>query len=772
MDRTGVIYTDESLVGAEITLTNCDREPIHIPGLVQPYGFLLCLHEQTRRVVQASANTQALLGITAESLIGQGLDCLFDPTRLADIEIQLTMLTEGHRLVGVRLDKIPGQPFYKLILHRFDALLWLEFEPVAEAADGPLNLPSLNDALGQMLAAASVVEFCEYAVQQVREITGFDRVMAYRFAEDESGEVVAEARRSDLESFLGLHYPATDIPKQARAMYLKNWLRFIPDVEYVPVPLVPVRNPASQRPPDMTYSVLRSVSPIHVEYLKNMGVGATMTISLIRDGQLWGLLVCHHYAPRLVSYELRDLCQFIGKTFSALLKSKEQADDFAYQLRLREHQARLFGLLAEFPDFRQALYDHLPVVKDVFDCGGVLVSFDGELATYGSTPDATQMRELLGWLSTHATGELFHTSSYTRHNPAGVAIRSTASGILAIRLDRAAGDFIVWLRPEVLQTVTWAGQQQKAEVMKDGQLHLSPRHSFAAWSESVENMAEAWKPIEIEAAQEIRLRIADIRLKLFNEIQARALQLSRLNAELERSNDELDSFAYVASHDLKEPLRGIHNYSVFLLEDYADKLDTDGVDKLNTLVRLSQRMESLIESLLQLSRVGRLEPDVQQVDLNMILAEAIEILQPRLEQTGTLITVAQPLPTVPADPVRLREVFNNLLTNAMRYNDSAVKTVEIGVAPTGITGPRGSINPAAFHVLFVRDNGIGIDSRHHESIFKIFKRLHSQDKYGGGTGAGLAIVKKMIEKSGGQLWVESQPAQGATFFFSLPKYTA
>ncbi|RSK35441.1 ATP-binding protein [Hymenobacter metallilatus] len=769
MDRTGITLTDESLVGQEITLTNCDREPIHIPGLIQPYGFLLCLDEHSHRVVQASANTWELLGMAAEELIGQGLDWLFEPARLMEINAQLEQLREGHRLLGVRLDQLPGRPFYKLILHRFDALLWLEFEPVAASPGELLDMPSLNDALGQMLAAVSVVEFCEHAVQQVRAITGFDRVMAYRFAEDESGEVVAEARRPDLESFLGLHYPATDIPKQARAMYLKNWLRFIPDVGYLPVPLVPVRNPSSQRPPDMTYSVLRSVSPIHVEYLQNMGVGATMTISLIREGKLWGLLVCHHYSPRLVSYELRDLCQFIGKTFSALLRSKEQADDFAYQVRLREHQARLFGLLAEFPDFRTTLYQHLPVVKEIFDCGGVVVSFEGDIGLCGNTPTEAQARELLAWLDAHMPGELFHTSSYTRHNPAGVVLRATASGILAIRLSHSPGDYLIWLRPEVLQTVTWAGKQQKAEIQKDGVLHLSPRSSFAAWSQSVENTALEWKPLEIDSAQEIRLRIADIRLRLFNEIQERAQVLTRLNAELERSNDELDSFAYVASHDLKEPLRGIHNYSVFLLEDYADKLDAEGIHKLETLVRLSQRMEALIESLLQLSRVGRLEPEVQQIDVNQVVREVVEILRPRLEQNGVQLSVAQPLPIVQADPVRLREVFNNLLTNAMRYNDSAVKTVEVGVVTDKVIGPRGPIDPAAYHTFYVRDNGIGINSRHHESIFKIFKRLHGQDKYGGGTGAGLAIAKKMIEKSGGQLWVESQPQEGATFFFSVPK---
>ncbi|SDX90239.1 ATP-binding protein [Hymenobacter psychrophilus] len=775
MDRTGLTLTDESLAGQPVTLTNCDREPIHIPGAIQPYGLLLCLAPDTHRIVQASANTAALLALPAETLLGRGLDCLFAGPRQAEVATWLPTLREQPKLLGVRLDALPGQPFFKLIGHQFDNLLWLELESVAEPeAARPLNLPSLNDALAELLAAESVADFCQAAVRQVRDLTGFDRVMTYRFGADGSGEVVAEAARADLEPFLGLRYPATDIPQQARAMYLKNWLRFIPDVDYVPVPLVPAFNPLSARPPDMTYSVLRSVSPIHLEYLRNMGVAATMAISVIRDGELWGLIVCHHATPRLVSYELRDLCLFLGKTFSALLRGKEQADDYASQLRLREHQVHLFGLLAEAADFREALYDHLPAVQAVFDCGGLLVRFDGELRTVGSVPEPAQVTALLDWLhhEAPATADVFATNSYVRHRPAGVAARATASGLLAICLDPTAGDYIVWLRPELLQTVTWAGRQQKAEELRDGQVFLSPRQSFEAWSQAVENTATPWKPIELEAAREIRLRIADIRLRQLGEVQARARALNALNAELARSNNDLDSFAYVASHDLKEPLRGIHNYSIFLLEDYADQLDAEGVNKLQTLVRLSQRMEALIESLLRISRVGRLEPELQAVDVNQVVAEVLDLLHPRLTETGTTVSVPVALPMVQADPVRLGEVFNNLITNAMRYNDQPHKAVSILAMPAGsVVGPQGPIDPARYQVLAVRDNGIGIEARHFENIFKLFKRLHGQDKYEGGTGAGLAIVRKMIESLGGQVWPESTPGQGTTFYFTIPTFT-
>lgn len=751
-----------------VTLTNCDREPIHIPGAIQPYGFLLCLDEDTRHIVQASANTGELIGIPADELLLGGLGQVLGPDKVAEIEALLPTLGTTAKLLGARLDGVAGQPYYKIVLHRHDHLLWLECEPVTETTGPPLDLPFLNAALGEMLAAGTVLEFCQHAVEQVRAITGFDRVAIYRFAADESGEIIAEALQADLPPWLGLHYPATDIPQQARAMYLKNWLRFIPDAGYAPVPLVPVRNPDTNRPPDMTYAMLRSVSPIHLEYLRNMGTGATMTISLIREGQLWGMITCHHGTPRLVGYELRELCQFIGKTFSALLPSKERTDENEYQLHIRGQQAQLFEHVASHANFVEGLYQAMPTVMDVFECGGAAICFDDEIVTLGVTPTEPQIRELLAWLPTHAKQDIFHTNSYAALNPAGQAWRTTASGLMAAPLTDAPGNYLLWFRPEMVQTVTWAGRNEKPQALADGQVFLSPRQSFEAWKEFVQYSAAPWRPLEMEAAREIRQRISDVRLRVFNELQAHAQSLSRLNAELERSNDELDSFAYVASHDLKEPLRGIHNYSLFLLEDYAHQLDDEGVHKLRTLVRLSQRMEGLIESLFQLSRVGRTELEMADVDLNTLVAGVIELLQPRLEETHTTITVAGPLPTVRANGVRLEEVFSNLFTNAMKYNDQPAKAVTVGLMPAG---PEPLAEPDRFHMFYVQDNGIGIDPKHHNSIFKLFKRLHVQEKYGGGTGAGLAIAKKMVEKHGGTLWVESTKGCGATFYFTLPKTT-
>jgi len=261
-------------------------------------------------------------------------------------------------------------------------------------------------------------------------------------------------------------------------------------------------------------------------------------------------------------------------------------------------------------------------------------------------------------------------------------------------------------------------------------------------------------------------------------LETQAQELAEANAFLSRSNRDLDEFAYVASHDLREPLRGIHNYATFLLEDYADKLDAEGRLKLETLRRLSKRMDTLIDALLQFSRVGRTELAIQRTNLQQVLDGVLDLLRIRLEEQGVEIRVPTPLPAVVCDRVRIGEIFENLIVNAVKYNDKPERWVEIGMAPSASdrpepaagAGKRPRTKPPT--VFYVRDNGIGIPERHREIVFRIFKRLHGRDKFGGGTGAGLTIVKKIVERHGGRIWIESIPGEGTTFFFTLAQEMA
>ena len=233
---------------------------------------------------------------------------------------------------------------------------------------------------------------------------------------------------------------------------------------------------------------------------------------------------------------------------------------------------------------------------------------------------------------------------------------------------------------------------------------------------------------------------------------------------MQQSNQDLDDFAYIASHDLKEPLRGISNYASFLLEDYREKLDEDGQDKLHTLQRLCQRLESLIDSLLHYSRVGRADLAVGELDVGTVVEEVLDSLKISLEEAGISVRTPAPLPTIHCDAVRVRELFRNLITNAMKYNDKADKWIEIGCRASGPTED-GTV--AETPIFYVRDNGIGIAEKHLDSMFRIFKRLHGRDKFGGGTGSGLTIVKKIVQRHGGRMWVESTVGEGTTFYFTL-----
>ena len=758
----------EVITPENVDLSNCDREAIHLPGAIQPHGILFALTEPELEIVQVSNNTFDFIGIHPENLLKTPLKELLDDQQINSIQECLAEEFEKVNPLTISIKHQEQELIFDGIIHRSDQVLILELEPAVyqNKADFFSFHHLVQSPLNKMQKASGLHELSQIIVKEVRKLTGFDRVMLYQFDNEGSGTVVAEDKLEILTPFLDLHYPASDIPMQARKLYVLNRLRLIPDFQYQPAELIPQNNPITNSPLDLSFSVLRSVSPLHIEYLTNMGVTASMSISLIKDKKLWGLIACHHYSPKYVPYAVRTACEFLGQVMSIELVSKEDHEDLDYKIKIKSIQSSFVESIAQEEDFVNSLVKSKTNLLDLVTAQGVALYSNEEWVVIGKTPNESQLNELIEWVETQFEHDIFYTDSLPKLYPIAENFRDVASGIIALCISQFPKNYILWFRPEVIQTVNWGGNPDKpVEVAQDGSLRLSPRKSFDLWQQTVQLKSLPWKKCEIDIALELKSAIIGIVLRKANE-------LARINVELERSNNELDAFAYIASHDLKEPLRGIHNYSSFLIEDYSDVLTEDGVSKLQTLVRLTQRMEDLINSLLHFSRLGRMELSLQQTDLNEVLKQVIEVVRLNLKETKIDISIPQSLPVINCDKIQVSEVFSNLISNAIKYNVKENKWIEIGYLDTSYPA-NNKILPTSTElipgvVFYVRDNGIGIREKHNDTIFRIFKRLHAANKYGGGTGAGLTIARKIVERHNGSIWVKSIYGEGSSFYFTLP----
>jgi light-regulated signal transduction histidine kinase (bacteriophytochrome) len=742
-------------------------------NLIQSYGFLFVLQQPELAIVQVSENTQNYLNVPPEALIGQPLHQLLSLDQIKAI-YQGLQTTANPIPLKLFLPIAKGTPYFDTTIHRMDQFLVLELEPALSSIEG--GLPHFHalvrSSIARLQQAGTLEQLLNLLVKELQQLTGYDRIMVYQFDSDGSGCVIAEAKQDSQPSYLDLHFPAIDIPEPVRVFYTEHLVRFIPDIQAPPVALIPPVAPSAQASVDLSPILLRSVAPCFVEYLQNMGVGATLVISLLQNkpfGQtLWGLISCHHPTPKMISAEKRAACELLGQVFALELAHKLHQADLSCKVELQTRLAEVVASLSSAYSLKDALAHPDPRLLNLVEAGGAAVCFQEEITLIGTTPTVAQVKALLAWAETHIAETCFQTHCLVQHYPAAEAFQETASGLLLLTISKIQPYTLLWFRPEVVQTVTWAGDPHEINTVTRGETcQLGPRTSFEQWKETVHGRSLPWKTAEIENALDFRSAIVGLVLN-------RADELAQMNHQLERSNQELASFAYAASHDLKEPLRGIYNYSTFLLEDYAEILDEAGIDRLQTLVQLSQRMETLIDVLLRFSQLGQRELQVQPTDLNHLLDQVIGVFRASRLDLDFEIQIPRPLPTLSCDAVLMAEVFTNLISNALKYNDRSHKTIEIGYLTSDESSLLQSIAPNLISMgisplFYVKDNGIGIRERHLKTIFRLFKRLHTRNKYGGGAGAGLSITQKIIDRHQGQLWATSTYGEGSTFYFYLAK---
>ncbi|NEQ54460.1 MAG: GAF domain-containing protein, partial [Leptolyngbya sp. SIO3F4] len=550
-------------------------------------------------------------------------------------------------------------------------------------------------------------------------------------------------------------------------LYQQGIIRYIPDLNAPQVELATVKEspeePVDETLLDLSHAVLRGVDPCCIEYHQNMDVTALMVIALVRNNQLWGLISCHHPSKHYLPQAVRSACEVLGQFIGAELASKVNQNELDYLNTLKAIQSDFIESIATARDFKQALIHPEPRLLDMVNAQGAAVCLDQDITLVGNTPTLPDVQALIDWAIKEKSTEIFYTNCLRDEYSDAANFQTVASGLLVLKISQLRRYLILWFRPEVLQTVNWAGNPNEGlyETENDN-IVLCPRTSFQEWQEIVQATAISWKDAEIFNAQALKNAIVGIVLN-------KADELAQINRELERSNRELDSFAYAASHDLKEPLRGITNFSNIILRRHSQALDESAIKRLQTLVKLAERMDGLIDALLRFSRLGQAELQYQPTDLNGLITNVIDGLEAGREDIAPPLNVLipRPLPAVYADPALITEVFSNLLSNALKYTNKPQPNIEVGYLTIDEWQDEDRIVAPNTCLIYVKDDGIGIRERHFQNIFRLFKRLHERDSYGGGTGVGLTVAKKIIERHGGQIWVESNYGKGTTFYFVL-----
>jgi chemotaxis family two-component system sensor kinase Cph1 len=742
-----------------VTLDTCDKEPIHIPGAVQPHGVLFACHGDDWAVSQVSDNVETVFGEPAEAVLGRPLGSQLDRSST----VHLTHLAAQESLRGLppfRVVSRAGRAF-DAVVHRSGSTFVLELEPARDQTDGRSDSigafdPRLRGSVLRLQSSTDVAALTAAAAEEVRTLTGFDRVMVYRFDADWNGEVVAESKIATLGSFLGQHYPAADIPAQARRLYTINRLRFIADASYIPSPLVPERDPVSTVPLDMSHAILRSVSPIHIEYLKNMGVAASMSVSLVIDGELAGLIACHHYAgPRLVPVSARDTAEYLAYALSWQLRVVEGAEKAERSRAAQQHEAEVVRSIAIASELLDGL--ETPALASLADATGAAVVLEEGVRRIGRTPSIDALAALVGWLREEGH-DVFSTDHLAGSFPAAQANpeewEEVAAGVVAVAIARELGEYILWFRPAVTKVVDWAGNPHKSVTYRTGEApRLSPRGSFELWREVVEGRSLPWESWQVEAASSLRRVI-------LGGVRRRAVQLRSINQRLLAADRAKDEFIATVSHELRTPLNAIHGWTKLLKGgDVEPARLKHAVD---VIARNVDMQMHLVEDLLDVSRMtsGKLELDVDFVDLAAVIASAVETVALAVQAKGLeLVQHLEPgVAHIRGDNLRLRQIVGNLLTNAVKFTPKGGR-IEITLR-----------REESDVEIEVSDDGQGIDGAFLPFLFDAFRQEDAaMNRRSQGLGLGLSIVKKLVELHGGKVQASSPGlGRGATFRVCLP----
>ncbi|HAX74517.1 MAG TPA: hybrid sensor histidine kinase/response regulator [Cyanobacteria bacterium UBA11372] len=783
-----------SLAALDLTnLEDCSEESVYAPGHIQPYGIVLMLQGADLKILQVSQNVEQFFGIAPAALLGQSLKRLFSRNQvqqIADYLEQNNLESDGlFELKNYR--KHRKIQTFRSILHRREDGLILELEPQlpTEKTDAIGFYHRLQAAMINLRSASNLSDLAQILAREVKAMTGFDRVMVYRFEADEHGIVIAEEKESHLESYLGFHYPATDIPLPPRKLFHRNWVRQIPDVNYTPARLIPTNHPLTDTPLDLSPCTSRGVHPCHIEYLQNMGVVGSLTISLIDDKRLWGLIACHHYSPRLVDYETRKTCEFLGQFASIELVHQQEQELTAYQTQVKAIQDTLHQAFLAKPNFiEQVLKRNATQLLDLVRAQGAALVLDEQISPIGRTPSVEDIREFLISLAQLNRDEIYLTNCVVRTYPIARKFKDIASGILKISIVINQKSYhLLWFRPEQIQTVNWAGDpRQSVSSDADKAKRLTPRKSFELWKETVQETSLPWKIPEIEAA----LMMRNTLMMALLEFSQTALEQAAEQAAI--ANLAKSQFLAKMSHELRTPLNAILGFTQIM--NRSCDIPTEFQEHLGIISRSGEHLLTLINDVLEISKIeaGELVLNTSCFDLHRMLRSINDMFSLKASEKGLNLS-SEWDDSVPryacGDQAKLRQILINLLGNAVKFTTTG-KIALRGRAFSSSDMPSGNlrkesrlrdpadatlrertinqsnstpdIKPKITLYLEVEDTGSGIPSSDLESIFEAFIQTE-RGRHAQGTGLGLSISRQFARLMGGDITVRSALNQGSTF---------
>lgn len=766
----------ETLTAEKLELTpaaltqfeKCSEESVYAPGYIQPHGILLTLQEPQLKVLQISENVEQFWGIPATACVGRSLQRLFSRTQVQRVA---ELVQQDNLELGNPFElKARSHTFRSTLSRTADALI-LELEPQlsTEKTHSIQFYHRLQTTILNLRSAESLDDLVQMLATQVKAITGFDRVMVYRFEVDDHGVVIAEEKETQLNSYLGLHFPAIDIPVPARQLFLQNWIRAIPDVNYTPAQLISADH-TSEALLDMSHCVLRGVSPYHIEYLKNMGVTGTFTISLIDDQRLWGLIACHHYSPRLVDYETRKTCEFLGQFASIEIVHQQGRELSHYRSQIQTIQDKLQQAFCKTPNFiQQVLTRHASDLLNLVRAEGFVIALDQQISLLGQTPPLADVQKFLNWLTQTNQPELYLTNCLMRDYAPATALTQIASGVLAISIVLHQQSYhLIWFRPEQIQTVHWAGSPEDAVMIDEqGKLRLCPRKSFALWKETTQNMSQPWQAAEIEAARMMRTTL----MLAVLEFSQTALEEAAERAAI--ANRAKSQFLAKMSHELRTPLNAILGFSQVM--NRSSSTPTEFQEHLGIINRSGKHLLALINDVLEMSRIeaGQLVLTAHPLNLHNLLQSVQEMFALKASQKGLMLSFEEDS-TIPryicSDEAKLRQILINLIGNAIKFTTQGSVVVQVSAAETSnqqefctcYPNTQTSGDRALALSFVVKDTGCGIARHDWESVFDPFMQTE-QGRFAQGTGLGLSISRQFARLMEGDITVDSVVNEGTTF---------